>query len=225
MPTPVVIDLSHHNTIPGTLKPAHAAGIIGLIHKATEGSSYQDNKVDAREYLAREANMMFGLYHFIRPDNISKQADNFMSVYKRYKRDDILIVLDYEDMDVSLDMCGEWLAGVEGRTGIIPVVYSGHVLKEKLGGKKHPVINGDTYPLWLAQYGLKAELPAGWDEYWLWQYTDKGTIAGVTPPTDLNTGDPVRIKEVWLGAPPVNNEAKYKAALESIRKIADDALG
>ena len=198
MVSPIVLDLSHHNTIPESLIPAASAGIIGIIHKATEGTSYQDPKVEARYSLADQAGLLFGLYHFIRHGNIGGQVDNFMSVYRRYNPANILIALDYEDATVSLSEVEEWLVSVNENTGKQVVLYSGHVLKDMLKGKPHAAINGDNYPLWLAQYGPNAVLPPGWGTYWLWQYTDQGKVDGVNPPTDLNTGIIESVKDVWL---------------------------
>ena len=45
---PAFIDLSHHNVIPQSLKPAKQSGIVGVIHKATEGTSYVDDGDIAR---------------------------------------------------------------------------------------------------------------------------------------------------------------------------------
>lgn len=221
MPDPIVIDLSHHNTIPSSLKPAKDAGIIGVIHKATEGQTIKDSKVDSRQALARDAGLLFGLYHFIRPGNITGQVNNFLAVYTRYDPKSLLVALDYEDMGVSLSDCENWLRQVEAATGKKPVMYSGHVLKEKLGDVAHPVINGSMYPLWLAQYGSKAELPPGWKNYWLWQYTDKGTVAGVNPPTDLNAGEVDRVREFWAGvAEPVPPQTSLDFS-DAMRRVLD----
>lgn len=230
MPTPIVIDLSHHNTIPRDLYAAKDAGIIGVIHKATEGTTIKDSKADARAALAIAADLLFGLYHFIRPGSIDAQVDNFLSVYNRFKGMDLLVALDYEDAGVSLAMCQAWLSQVEAKTGKSPVIYSGHVLKEKLGDTAHATLNQKNYPLWLAQYGTHAELPAGWNSYWLWQYTQKGAIPGVTPPTDLNAGDVAKVKAHWAGAAPVMGtgleaeNAKLKDALAQVQAIVAKAL-
>lgn len=197
MASPIVLDLSHHNVIPESLVPAKSAGIVGVIHKATEGSSYKDDKVDARQALAGEAGLLFGLYHFIRHGNVQGQVDNFLSVYRRYSPANLLVALDYEDAAVSLDECEEWLQKVANATGKTPVLYSGHVLKEKLGSKVHKTINQNNYPLWLAQYSSSPTLPKGWTSYWIWQYTDQGTIDGVTPPTDLNVGEVNEVIGFW----------------------------
>jgi hypothetical protein len=44
----------------------------------------------------------------------------------------------------------EWLHQIEVAFDRKPVLYSGHVLKDKLAGKRHAVLNEDRYRLWLA---------------------------------------------------------------------------
>jgi lysozyme len=225
MPTPIVIDLSHWNTIPSNLKATAAAGIVGVIHKATEGTSYKDDKCDAREFLTRDAGMLFGLYHFLRAGmSIQSQINNFMSVYKRYDTTNLLVALDYEKgsdgKTPSLTEVQNWLLGVEGATGKKPVIYSGNSLKEALGGKVHPVLNQDNYPLWLAQYSSTYKLPPGWSTPWLWQYTQSGSIPGVQPPVDLNAGDITSVVTFWGGAAPVPPEGVLDFS-DAMRRILD----
>jgi GH25 family lysozyme M1 (1,4-beta-N-acetylmuramidase) len=81
MPKPIVIDLSHHNVIPHDLNDARASGIAGVIHKVTDGLSFVDEKFNSRYSLARDANMLFGAYHFLRPGMIdTQQADRFLQI-------------------------------------------------------------------------------------------------------------------------------------------------
>lgn len=207
MVAPIVIDLSHWNTIPHSLSAAASAGIRGVIHKASEGASYKDDKVDARYELSMKAGMMYGLYHFLRAGvSVEAQVNNFLEVYTRYGNEDLLIALDYEKgSDGKTPTMAEvegWLTRAADVIGKKPVIYSGNALKEALGGKPHPTVNGNNYPLWLAQYGSKYTLPPGWSKYWLWQYTDKGEVAGVDPPTDLNAGDVNEVTKFWLGYNP-----------------------
>ena len=51
MPMPLVIDLSHHNTVTDFGKIA-AAGIRGVIHKATEGVTFKDAEYGPRRQAA-----------------------------------------------------------------------------------------------------------------------------------------------------------------------------
>jgi lysozyme len=184
MPQCDFIDLSHHNVIPSSLTEAKAAGIQGVIHKLTEGTSYIDSKVASRHYLAKEADMLWGLYHFVRPGDMDRQLNWFLSSAREVSDARTLFVLDWEDAGVSLGEAIYFLDELEKRTGTAPVLYSGHVLKEALGGTPEPRIQ--KYRLWICEYNSEATLPVGYDSCWSWQYTDKGAVPGVTPPTDLN---------------------------------------
>jgi lysozyme len=199
---PAVIDLSHHNVIPDNLVITKQSGIYGLIHKATEGTSYVDDKVENRFFLAKEAGMLWGLYHFVRPGSMEKQVDHFLAVATEVADDNTLFALDWEDPGVSLNDAVEFMQRLEEITEHSPVLYSGHVLKEALGGKADPRLS--KYRLWLAQYTAGTPtIPPGWGNYWLWQYTDTGKIPGVTPPTDCNaySGTAELLRYEWSGLP------------------------
>jgi len=185
---PAFIDLSHHNTIPASLQATADAGIVGVIHKCTEGTGFVDSKSDARFYLTRDAGMMWGLYHFVRPGSMVEQVNHFLRAAAEISDEETMLVLDWEDAGVSLDDAVEFLQLVEERTGRAPVLYSGHVLKEALAGSPDPRIS--QYRLWLCQYASEPVMPPGYEDgCWAWQYTDKGEVPGVTPPTDLNAYD------------------------------------
>lgn len=203
MPTPRVIDLSHWNWIPESLHATADAGIWGMIHKITEGTSTIDDKFPARFYLAREVGMLVGGYHFLRPGDMQRQADFFLERLTGYMDEHTLLACDYEDSRCSLKDVRIFMSRVEERAQRECVLYSGHVLKEAVDGGQDPGYLVDR-PLWLAQYTSAAQpdLPHGWDSWWLWQYTDRGTVAGVDPPTDLNEyagTDRASLADEWSG--------------------------
>lgn len=209
MPRPVIVDLSHHNVIPESLQPAKDAGIVGIIHKATEGVSYKDEACAARLYLAREAGLKFGTYHFMTPgdpgDQVAFYYDIVQSLETRPGESwDWLWALDFEVDGISLDDVVSFLEQLAGVIHQSPVLYSGHSIKDVLKGVPDPRLA--YYRLWLAQYASSPELPPGWGRYWLWQYSDKGSVPGIKPPTDVNSYDgPVsELLAGWAGsiAPP-----------------------
>lgn len=202
MPTPIVVDLSHHNTIPSSLIPAKEAGIIGLIHKLTEGTTYVDSKVVARWELSNEAEMLWGLYHFVRPGDPKKQAEFMFSKAGSLKvyNEQTLWVLDWEDAGVTTSDAVAFLTRLEQLTGREPILYSGHIAKEAQEKKFNSAIT--LYKLWLCQYTSGTpSLPAGFPAWWLWQYSDQGNIPGIQPPTDVNAygGSPDQLIEDWTG--------------------------
>ena len=197
---PAFIDLSHHNVIPQSLKPAKQSGIVGVIHKATEGTSYVDDKVDNRYFLAQDARLLWGLYHFIRPGTVEGQVDRFLEVARKVSDGNTLYCLDWEDSAVHIDDAVAFMELIEQNTGHSPVLYSGYVLKESLAG--HPNSRLSRYRLWLAQYADAPDLPPGWSKFWGWQYTESGTCPGINPPVDLNAydGTAAELAADWSGA-------------------------
>jgi len=170
--TPRVVDLSHYqyDELGGKFDWAKVkqAGIWGVIYKATEGVTYQDDTFkDARKQV-EAAGLLFGAYHFFRPGNIQGQVDNFLNWAQ--PDGDMLLVLDHEDEGCSVSDVKEWLKAVEDATGQRPALYSGHVIKQQLGNTKDDYLS--TVRLWLCQYGSDPEWPPCWNSMWLWQYTD-----------------------------------------------------
>src|SRR5262245_57385704 len=117
---PAFIDLSHHNVIPQSLVPAKQSGIVGVIHKLTESTSYLDDKVASRFYLAQQAGLLWGVYHFVRKGSISQQVDFFLTKALPVSDERTLFCLDWEDGSVSLDDAIEFLEAVERETGRAP---------------------------------------------------------------------------------------------------------
>jgi lysozyme len=208
--TALVLDLSHHNTIPASLSGAKSAGIIGIIHKATEGISFKDSKLSSRHYLASESDMEWGVYHFLTPGNIPGQVDAFLSYTKSVSDERTLFAADYENSKVPLSDLQQFLDMVAAKTGRLPVLYSGNTLKEALKGQANP--NLSKHRLWLAQYGPKTTLPPGWDRYWLWQYTETGNIPGIGPTVDISRYDGTvdELRSEWPG-PPISSSSQKPA--------------
>lgn len=200
MPTARVVDLSHHNVIPDSLHDLRAAGVWGVIHKATEGTSFKDSKLDARYHLTKDAGLLWGAYHFLRPGDMAKQAQFFVETMLPYTDDKTLFACDFEVSGIMLHEVDNFMDAVELRTGRSCVLYSGHSLKDAIIAGQAPVDLNERR-LWLAQYSASPTLPKGWSSYWLWQYSDQGIVSGVTPPTDVNAfqGTIDDLEKTWSG--------------------------
>jgi lysozyme len=185
VPTASVIDLSHHNNIPSSLQPAFNAGIAGCIHKLTEGHRFVDSKVEGRFFLAKEAGMKWGVYHFVRPGDMKQQAEFFFDTGEKRGVIDrgTLLALDWEVNTVSAGDAIAFMEHLEYISLRSPVLYSGNVCKED------PDERLGKWRLWLAHYARRCVLPSFAETYYLWQYTDEGKVAGIIPPTDLNHYD------------------------------------
>lgn len=193
--TPRVVDVSHHNEVHDLHATANA-GIWGVIHKATQGSRYRDPDYNRRRAMAREAGLNWGAYHFNDGSDVRSQVDNFISFAS--PDDDTLMVLDFEDnpkSNMTIQQAVQFLRLMEQR-GYKCAVYSGNRVKEHIGKlSQSDRAYLTSHYLWLCQYGPRAVLPVGWNEYLLWQYTGDGVgpqphnVPGITAGnggTDLN---------------------------------------
>lgn len=97
--TPRVVDISHHNIVKDFALVA-AAGIWGVIHKATQGRAYRDPDYAMRRKAATNAGLLWGAYHFNTGDAVELQVENFIKTAQPDERR--LMVLDYELLEKRL---------------------------------------------------------------------------------------------------------------------------
>ena len=90
----VIVDLNHDNEI--DFKKIKRAGIAAVIHKASEGATFRDEKYLPRRKLAIEAGLLWGAYHFFSSRDVYDKGDNFLNAidWKHLKDDTTLLFLD-----------------------------------------------------------------------------------------------------------------------------------
>lgn len=201
-----VVDISHHNGNVNLVK-AKAAGILGVLQKATQGQTGKDSKFQTNRTKANDAGLMFGAYHFATGSNGVKQAQHFLDVVDTF--DDTLLVLDFEPnlspggTTMSLAQARAFVLHIKEQTGRFPGLYSGNLIKELLGNNTDDVLSQCWF--WLAQYGPNAVVPANWSTWTMWQYTDG--VAGLPPHTvdgigpcdrDKFNGTEDELRQLWL---------------------------
>jgi lysozyme len=206
---PRVVDISHHNTVKDFGAVA-AAGIWGIIHKATQGKAYPDPDYDAHRVAATAAGLLWGAYHFNTGDNVASQVEWFLA--KAKPDDETLLVLDYEDNRLSqmnIAQAVDFLHQIEAKVGRKAAIYSGNRIKEtigQLGPEDRAYLT--SHRLWLCQYGPTPRMPQGWATWWLWQYTGDGVgpmphnVPGIIAGNggiDLNTygGTREQLEQEW----------------------------
>ena len=169
-----VVDLYQGDRVASFQKAADF-GIWGIIHKATTGATGKDEKYSQRRSPAREAGLLWGAYHWGTDADVAKQVDNFLT--RANPDDQTLVALDYEDIRMTLGQAREFMALVAEKLGRKPVLYSGHLIKEKLGNKTDAFFG--SHRLWLAHYDPNPRVQKSWKKSWLWQYADRK--AGLKP--------------------------------------------
>lgn len=182
--TSPVIDLSHHNPTPDWAK-IKAAGVLGVIHKATEGTGYADPDRKPRLAAAYRAGLLIATYHFMRPGALSAQMDFYLKTIDAAQGE--RVVLDHEDAGVSLSDLKAAIAYLWAKRPDLQItIYSGNLIKEQLGGSHDELLARTS--LWVAQYNNSGPSwpTATWPSWSLWQWTDHETVAGIAAPVDGN---------------------------------------
>lgn len=201
-----VIDLSHHNP-PVDFGLAKAAGILGVIHKASQGARFADSMYPSRRRAAESAGVLFGAYHFGDGTDGKLQAEHFLNC----AGDAPLLVLDFEENKtgptMELGQAYEFIQTVHLATGRWPGLYAGFYLRQLLAGKPDAMLQNCW--LWLAEYRTQPQSLPGWDSWTLWQYTDgdlgpEPRIIEGLPPCDRSffNGDAAGLAALWKGQTP-----------------------
>lgn len=168
----VVVDLFHGDPVSG-FETVKAAGIAGIIHKATQGLSFQDPTYHDRRTQALAAGLLWGAYHFGEGGDGAQQAQAFLSYVQPEAGD--LLVLDFETntqgASMSLAEAEQFVTAVHSATGRWPGLYSSpSYLSQALGHGTSPTLASCW--LWIADYASAPVVPANWPYWTLWQYTD-----------------------------------------------------
>jgi lysozyme len=191
------IDVSNHN---GSINwdAVAADGKKFTFVLATDGDNFTSPSYSKQYHGAKEAGLMAGAYHFARPDDSSgrEQAERFLAVAD-YQKDGKTLppVLDLE-VDPSTGGCygmtvsemQEWTREfnetVQEKTGKDAIIYANPSFwRQCMGGTSE----FSDQPLWMASYGVNSpSVLSGFDDWDFWQYTDKGSVSGISGYTDLN---------------------------------------
>jgi lysozyme len=170
-----IIDLSHHNT--ADLAVVQAAGVLAVIHKATEGASVQDAEYRDRRDQARDLGLLWGAYHYSSGASVTAQVENFLE--HAGVRETEVIALDWESSsegpDMTLEQARRFVEMVKSELGRWPMLYGGRLLRETVGSRRDDVLA--NCPLWYSRYrAVPIGIPTStWLNYTLWQCSDGNT--------------------------------------------------
>ena len=203
------IDVSHHQGLIDWSQVA-GAGKRFAIAKATEGRSFIDPNYAFNKAEAEASGLVFGAYHFARPDDTPNdavvEADHFVDV-AQLEPGNLIPVLDIESTGgltqaQVTQWILTWLGRVTERVGVRPMVYTSPHGWETRTGDTTAVADAGYTILWVAHWGVTSPtVPAanwsgnGWT---FWQYGNCGAVPGIEGCVDVDwyeTGsfDPVTI--------------------------------
>lgn len=206
------IDVSHHQDAIDWTQVA-ASGVRFAFAKATEGTGFVDPMYSANRAGATANGIVFGAYHFARPDlhpfNPIPEADHFVDS-AQLAPGDIIPVLDLERSgDLSptelTDWVLQWLAEVTARTGVRPMVYTSPVGWQNRMADTTAIVDAGYTVLWIAHWNVASPtLPAndwqtnGWS---FWQYSNCGHVPGIEGCVDLDWYDGLDFAPVLIPSP------------------------
>src|ERR1044072_9174772 len=200
----VVIDLSHFNDVP-SFQEIKQNGIVGVIHKATEGTGWSDPTYASRKQQALAAGLWWGAYHFGVNEDGAAQANYFLSIVNPGPQD--LLALDFEEnpsSQMTIAQAEQFVTEIYNKTGRYPGFYSDALAGNMLGGNQASILANCWF--WRAEYGGSApSVPPTWPTWTMWQYTESGSVPGIGGAVDRDTfnGSLAGLSNLW-GYPPAS---------------------
>jgi GH25 family lysozyme M1 (1,4-beta-N-acetylmuramidase) len=204
------IDVSHWQ---GTIDWAkvRAAGKRFAYIKASEHTSFVDDKYQTNRSRAKSAGLKVGAYHFARPNigttDAYAEADHFIETAD-WTTGELRPVLDLEDTGgLSSSALQTWvkafLQRVYDRTGVRGVIYvSPAFWSSKMGNSTWFAKNGYDV-LWIAHWTTASSpsVPAenwGGKSWTFWQYTSDGSVPGISGRVDLDRYNGTDLSKVLI---------------------------
>lgn len=182
----VVIDLSHFNTV-DSFSDVKAGGVVGVIHKATQGTGWMDPTYDSRKQQALAAGLWWGAYHFGTNEDGAAQAQYFLSIVNPGPKD--LLALDFEEnpsSQMTIAQAEQFVTEIFNKTGRYPGFYSDALAGNMLGGNVNSVLTNCWF--WRAEYsGSSPSVPSTWSDWTMWQYTSSESASGISGECDRDT--------------------------------------
>ena len=158
----------------------------------SEGIIHEDSYFKKNYEAAKKAGLMVGVYFFSQAIDEKEAIDEAYFVRDMIKGLDIdlsvaydLESIDYDESrtdDLEIEektSCAMAFASKIEEFGYQPMIYT----NLEWANNHYDLKQIMNYDIWYAQYNDKPDFPY---QYTIWQYTDKGSIYGITVETDVN---------------------------------------
>ena len=168
------------------------SGVVYCFVKATEGVESRDPMFAKNWAGLRSVGIIRSAYHFFIASKDPKvQAKNFLDLTRStWETNDLPPVLDLEksyglDPDTVINQAGIWLDTVEASIGRRPLIYTFPNFWDAT--LKNTPRLGANYRLWIAHYETNNPwVPGGWKSWTFHQYSESGSVPGISGACDLN---------------------------------------
>lgn len=169
----------------------------GVYVKMNEGYGFPDRSAADNARGAANAGIPWGPYHFatLNSSDVVKdanmEADYFVDSLMTLPKPSLPLVLDIETNKLGLhvDQVFLWIQTffkrLESRGYHDYALYSYAPFLDENLPVNHTL---GSVRLWLASYTASPapKLPHGWSNYWLWQYSNRGQVSGITGNVDIS---------------------------------------
>ncbi|MTV48296.1 hypothetical protein GJ688_04770 [Heliobacillus mobilis] len=198
------IDVSSYQGTNIDWNQVREAGISFAYVKATEGCRTSDQCFQLNVNNSQTAGVLVGAYHYAHPEQNSAEdeAAHFLEALNSVNLN-LWPVLDLEsppqkNSTLSGDYLAEWsrtfINIVSSSTGGKVILYTG-----KWYIDMYEVDGLSDLPLWISHYSSYPPPDfAGWAEWLIWQYTDKGTVNGISGQVDMNVVTSLEALQIYL---------------------------
>jgi lysozyme len=165
--------------------------------KLTEGTSLIDDQASTNAEGALKEEILFGFYHFFRPSlDVESQALFFCEQAMEFDYTlrpviDVEVTENYGAARI-VDSVFQFLKIVEEKTGYRPAIYTNESFFTDVFQNSY--LKNEVY--WIANYNGACEA-MDLDNVFVWQFSDKGTVDGISSKVDLNVAKPA-FKEVMV---------------------------
>lgn len=165
-------------------------GMAFTFIKTTDGIAGSDPLFRANWHQTRDVGLKRGAYHFFRAQQDSeRQAHNFLAMLKG-EAGELPPVLDFEllggaSAEQALNGAKRWMEVVENECGRKPMLYTGAAFWNTSLNSSALLAE---HPMWIAHYteASQPQMPRAWSRWDFWQHSEKGSVAGISGPVDLD---------------------------------------
>ncbi len=188
------IDVSHHQDRIDW-KQVAAAGYRFAVIRASYGSTVKDRRFETHWDGARAAGLKVSSYHFLLPEQGAQAQMDFWFSILGSRKPDFPLCLDVEKNSTGLpketmtNVVRDCLKRIEthdaGRKAIL------YTRASFWNSQLIPAADWSQHDVWVAYYvnnpaATNPTVPAGWNQWRFWQYSESGQIPGIAGNVDVN---------------------------------------
>ncbi len=204
------IDVSYYQ---GTINWPSVAndGVEFAFIRVSDGLTYYDSQFQSNWVGAANAGLYRGAYQYFRPAQDPVDQANLLideiNLLGGLQAGDLPPVIDVETDDnlsaaAVVNGIQLWLDQVESAFGVPPIIYTSSWAWSSYAGSSTQFT---AYPMWAASWTYDPNdcpyIPDPWSDWEFWQYSDSGSVNGISGAVDLNlfNGDGVDLDDYAVG--------------------------